>query len=355
MSSFLLSLPNSSRGDGRETKHKNPINSSVDNTVTVEPVDEEKQNTINKWINDTRGGGTGLTLPVKVPEAPVVGVSEDLLEKATNQAWVNPKELADLIRARTVPKTTEDVQTRTGDDLLLLPETDTASPAQLVRTALEVVTEEMKSTHLAAKDNNTTPVRAIRKGFKPLAHQGELVETPNLAIRPVINATAAQVTIEKEEEAAMDPQASGDDDYQSSIVDSLRKDFSDFKQATESYMSRIDRVFKQMDARLRAIESQPVLTTNPEGVKEHRRVLSTSPSSIPIATYTPSEQLSMATAPKIDTTFVIRIRYTSSPAVQHSILTKYLGAKFADILGLPIKREMWSPKGLAELLANVPI
>lgn len=284
-------------------------------------------------------------------EAP--SVPGDTLVKETTKAWMDPKALAQLIRAQTSGNI-EDAQTRSREEDLLSPQAEQIEPAQFVREALERVTEEMEEAQALAKSQGSKITPVVRKGFKRMAHKGFLVDQPNAL--PDFSTGPALHYLEDGgiDQGSDDPDQGQDNDYQSSIVESIRKDFSDFKEATESFLGKIDKSLKQIDARLKALEGIPTPVREQGEVVSHRRVLSSETSPRPVAVYTPTSGASTAPRQTIDTLFLLKTRHTLSPAVQHSILTKNVGAQIADSLKLPIPKEKWTPSGLAQLISEIP-
>jgi hypothetical protein len=277
----------------------------------------------------------------------------ETLVRETTRAWVDPKALARLIRAQ-ASTTVEDAQTRSGEDDLLLFPAEQVEPAQFVREALEQVTKEMGEVQAIAKSQGSKITPVVRKGFERMAHQGTLVDQPGI-LPGISSESALHYPEDGDINRGSDDHDQGQDkDYQSSIVESVRKDFSDFKEATESFLGKIDKSLKQIDARLRALEGIPTPVREQGEIVSHRRILSSEASPRPVAVYTPTSGASMVSSQAVDTLFILKTRHTLSPAVQHSIFTKNIGTQIADSLKLPVPKEKWTPSGLAQLISEIP-
>lgn len=278
--------------------------------------------------------------------------SGDTLVKETAKAWIDPKALAQLIRSQTSGPV-EEAQTRTGEEELLSPGIANVEPLQFVGEALKQVTEEMDQVHALAKSQGGKITPTVRKGFQRRAHRGHLVDVPDASSS--INPEPNVVSYEGEGDRTNDSDLNRDqdDDYQSSVVESIRKDFSDFKEATQSLFWKIDKSLKQIDARLKALEGMPTPIREQGEVVSHRRVLSSDSSPHPVAVYTPTSGATSSNAHSVDTAFLLKTRHTLSPAVQHSILVKNVGASIANALKLPVIKSDWTPAGLDRLITNI--
>jgi hypothetical protein len=209
----------------------------------------------------------------------------------------------------------------------------------------------MKGVHdmAAVASVSATSLAKKTRGYKQIGHQPGLLDQPQQLKK--VSGLATEVSSEdvvvpgEGQDALTDP----DETYQSSEVGSLRKDFVDFKSTTESYLRRLDKTLKTIDARLRTMEGQPVPMIEQGKVTSHRRVISSGMTSPPIAVYTPVPGPAPPKTTLVDVSFVVKARYTASPAVQHSVISKYIGKDVADSVALPISRELWNVKGFESL------
>jgi len=350
MSSFLLNMPNAPGTSGEKSS---PTGGPVQEMR--EKDDRKGKGRAEEWIVDqaqsNTGSGERTEKPMLAGEKESLAPGENLV-KETTKAWIDPKALAQLIRAQT-SSTAEDAQTRSGEEDLLSPRAETVEPASFVHAALEQVTEEIREVQAAAQLQEGKITLGVRKGFKRMGHRGNLVDKPSTIpiAGPSLPISDPEGDDNGQEEESLEHEQG--DDYQSSVVESVRKDFSDFKEAMESFVWKIDKSMKQIDARLKALEGMPTPVREQGEVVSHRRVLSSETSPRPVAVYTPASGAPGPATQAIDTSFILKTRHTLSPAVQHSILTKNIGAKLADSLVLPIPKDKWTPSGLSQLISKL--
>lgn len=352
MSSFLLNMPNTVEDD-RETIVQN----EGVQTTTRGPFSPRKgKDRAEEWVSSQAGYSVGAKAGTSTVETSGERnkVPGDTLVKETAKAWIDPKALARLIREQ-ASGGAENPQTRSGEEELMIPGPALVEASQFVDDALKQVTEEMKEVHANAKAHGGKIVPAIRKGFQKKAHKGGLVDVPTLPFPSGSSLVTPGLEGNGEGGEGSGVDGEQDDDYQSSVVESIRKDFSDFKEATQSFFWKIDKSLKQIDARLKALEGLPTPVKELGEVVSHRRVLSSGLSPHPVAVYTPASGATSSAPVNVDTSFLLRTRHTLSPAVQHSILVKNIGVQLADSLKLPILKPDWTPEGLSELIAGIEV
>lgn len=354
MSSFLLNLPEKiNQSDSYMMSGGIPVDLTHQDNNPTQTSEQVKAGSLEDWVKDVATGqGTITQLPAGDPKAKIKESSGQSLAAATSEVWLDPKALAAAIRQRSAEQAAENPTTVAGEEELFAPLPSDPEVNMTLKTALDQVTEEMKAVHgLAQQTSSSTVALAKRhRGYRGIGHRSDLVDrplSPLLKSRDPADLKPDNATgLEDDQDPLTDP----DENYQSSEVGSLRKDFTDFKSATESYLERMDKTLKSIDARLKSIESHPAPMMEHGQLISHRRVLSAGLTSPPVAVYTPITETTQQKNLSVDVGFVTRTRYPSSPVVQHSVLSKHLGKDIANSIKLPITRELWNVSGLESLL-----